>query len=141
LRAPLQCTSGVGGAKLHRRIEAILAGSIGRTLGFKAVCLLFAAAISTVGAPIVLGLVTTPAYQTTATFEVASIRVNKSGQLAMPSRTKGRLYTATNIALRNVIAAAYGIPTARVLGGPSWIGAVSIDMRFVGGDRFDISAT
>ena len=74
-------------------------------------------------------------------FEVASVRANKSGQVAMPSRTRGRIYTATNIALRNVIAAAYGVPAARVLDGPSWIGAASVDMRFVGGDRFDISAT
>lgn len=29
---------------------------------------------------------------------------------------------------------------SRVLGGPAWLGAASVDMRFVGGDRFDISA-
>jgi hypothetical protein len=33
----------------------------------------------------------------TIAFEVASVRVNKSGQLAMPSRTKGMMYRATNI--------------------------------------------
>jgi uncharacterized protein (TIGR03435 family) len=77
------------------------------------------------------------------TFEVASIKPNKSGQLAMNLGRpfKGRQYTATNVALRNVIALAYGIPVERVLGGPSWIGAASTDLRFIGGDRFDISAT
>jgi uncharacterized protein (TIGR03435 family) len=73
-------------------------------------------------------------------FEVASVRVNKSGGLAMPSRTKGMIYRATNIPLRYLIAAAYRMPAARVLGGPTWLGTATVDMRFVGGDRFDISA-
>jgi uncharacterized protein (TIGR03435 family) len=58
----------------------------------------------------------------------------------MPSSTKGRTYTAKNIAVRNLIASAYQVPTARVLGGPAWVGAANLDMRFVGGERFDISA-
>lgn len=84
-----------------------------------------------------------PVIGNTVTFEVASIKRNNSGGLAMNSGRpfKGRAYTATNVALRNVIALAYGIPVARVLGGPSWVGAAGTDLRFVGGDRFDISAT
>jgi len=74
-------------------------------------------------------------------FEVASVRVNTSGTLGGFRGTKGRTYVATSQALRFVIADAYGIPAARVLEGPSWIGAPSVDMRFVGGDRFDIMAT
>src|SRR5262245_35041248 len=79
----------------------------------------------------------------TVPFEVASVRSNKSGNLAMNLGRpfKGRKYIATNVALRNVIALAYGIPAARVLGGPSWVGSGSTDMRFTGGDRFDIAAT
>src|SRR5262245_6460267 len=79
----------------------------------------------------------------TVTFEVASIRSNKSGNLAMNLGRpfKGRIYTATNVALRNVIALAYGLPATRVLGGPSWVGSANTDMRFIGGDRFDIAAT
>jgi len=45
------------------------------------------------------------------------------------------------VAVRNIVALAYVIPVERVLGGPSWIGTASTDLRFVGGDRFDISAT
>jgi uncharacterized protein (TIGR03435 family) len=76
-----------------------------------------------------------------ATFEVVSVRQNRSGELAMPQGTRGRRYTATNTALRFVIATAYGIPVARVLGGPSWLGNATVEMRQVGGDRFDIGAT
>lgn len=75
------------------------------------------------------------------TFEVVSVKQNRSGELAMPQGTRGRSYTATNTPLRFVIAAAYGIPVARVLGGPSWLGNATIEMRQVGGDRFDIGAT
>ena len=82
-----------------------------------------------------------PVVGNAVTFEVASVKPNKSGLPAMNlGRPFGRTYTATNVALRNVIALAYGIPVGRVVG-PSWIGAASTDLRFVGGDRFDISAT
>ena len=73
-------------------------------------------------------------------FEVTSVRTNKSGVAGGFRGTKGRTYLATNQALRFVIADAYGIPAARVLDGPAWIGAASVDGRFVGGDRFDITA-
>jgi uncharacterized protein (TIGR03435 family) len=75
------------------------------------------------------------------TFEVVSVKQNRSGELAMPQGTRGRTYTATNTPLRFVIAAAYGIPVARVVGGPSWLGNATVEMRQVGGDRFDIGAT
>lgn len=76
-----------------------------------------------------------------ATFEVASVRANKSGDLAMPARTRGRTYTATNIPVRYLVASAYGVPAARVLGGPSWIGSASVAMPLIGGERFDVLAT
>jgi uncharacterized protein (TIGR03435 family) len=76
-----------------------------------------------------------------ATFEVTSIRISKSTDPGFRGVTKGRSYTATNIPLRYVIAAAYNVPVARVVGGPSWLGEPGVDLRFTGGDRFDISAT
>jgi uncharacterized protein (TIGR03435 family) len=79
----------------------------------------------------------------TTEFEVASVRLNKSGSVTMNTGRpfRGRMYTATNVALRNMIALAYGIPADRVMGGPPWVGAASTDLRFIGGDRFDIQAT
>jgi uncharacterized protein (TIGR03435 family) len=75
------------------------------------------------------------------TFEVASVKANTSGALAGYRGIKGRSYLATNQRLRRLIADAYGIPAARVLGGPAWIGEAGTDLRFVGGDRFDVVAT
>lgn len=82
-----------------------------------------------------------PRNEEAVSFEVASIKANKSGALPMPRSTKGRTYTATNVPLRHLVAAAYAIPVARILGGPPWTGSPSVDLRFVGGDRFDILAT
>ena len=76
-----------------------------------------------------------------ATFEVISVRANRSGDLAMPARTRGRTYTATNTPVRYLVASAYGVPAARVLGGPSWIGSASVAMPLIGGERFDVLAT
>jgi uncharacterized protein (TIGR03435 family) len=73
-------------------------------------------------------------------FEVASVKVNRSGVVGGFRGTKGGTYVATNQPLRNLIAQAYGTAAARVAGGPAWIGAASTDTRFVGGDRFDITA-
>jgi len=86
---------------------------------------------------------TTAMTETAVAFEAASVKPNNSGGLAMNIGRpfKGRMYAATNVALRNVIALAYGIPIDRVLGGPSWVGSASTDLRFVGGDRFDFAAT
>ena len=83
----------------------------------------------------------TPQTPQPVTFEVVSVKQNRSGELAMPQGTRGRRYTATNTPLRFVIATAYRIPVARVLGGPSWLGNATVEMRQVGGDRFDIGAT
>jgi bla regulator protein BlaR1 len=144
LESPLPCASGVTGSDLKRRIRAILAGGIQCDLNFAKKAVLTGTGIAALAMPIAIGVLNAPSMraqgQPRPTFEVASVKPNESGQLAMPSGTRGRTYTATNIALRNVIAAAYGLPTDRVVGGPSWLGSPSVDRRFVGGDRFDISA-
>ena len=153
VRSRLSWVAGISGSNLRHRVESIMRRDIGRPMSVCRLLALGLAVVCVIGVPVVGGGIkaSSPSQQNSTvaqqqsigngvTFEVASIRANKSGRLAMPSGTKGRLYTATNIPLRNVIAAAYGMPAARVLGGPSWIGAASIDMRFIGGDRFDISA-
>jgi uncharacterized protein (TIGR03435 family) len=136
--------AGITGSDLRRRIESILQEQTGRPLGAtRAVALAICAAIGLLG-PVTVGAVRSKPTQATidnrSRFEVASIKVNKSGGLPFRNGTKGRTWSGTNIALRFVIADAYAIPVARVVGGPSWLGEADVDMRFIGGDRFDISA-
>jgi len=77
-----------------------------------------------------IALAQTPA---TPTFEAASVRTNTSGEARLSAGVRGRTYSAVNMALRPIIAAAYdlSLQTFRLLGGPAWIGA----------DRFDITGT
>lgn len=70
-----------------------------------------------------------------STFEVASVKRNESaaGQRGAGFQPGGR-FTANNMTLRGLVAAAYGtpqpLPLYRVVGGPGWIDS----------DRFDIDA-
>jgi uncharacterized protein (TIGR03435 family) len=66
-----------------------------------------------------------------ATFEVSSVKANKSGDgrvmLGMPPT--GR-FTATNVPVRLLIQNSYNLQTFQIVGGPAWIAS----------DRFDIAA-
>jgi len=70
-----------------------------------------------------------------ATFEVASVKANKSGdnRIGIGFQPGGR-FRATNVPLRELISAAYGtpqpLPAFQITGGPKWIES----------DRFDIVA-
>jgi len=103
---------------------------------------LAAAALMVFMAPLVGGLLVTPrlgaeqgsgpgASADNATFEVASVKPNKSGDgrvmLAMPPT--GR-FTATNVPVRLLVQNSYGLQPFQIVGGPNWIAS----------DRFDITA-
>jgi uncharacterized protein (TIGR03435 family) len=65
-------------------------------------------------------------------FEAASVKPNRSGDFRMRAGTQGRIYTAVNMPLRRIVAAAYELQLE--------------DFRLVGdqallADRFDITAT
>ena len=75
--------------------------------------------------------VAAPAAVAPPVFEAATVKLNKSGSSSSDSDFDNGRYTATNIALKNLmIHNAYGIPESRILGGPKWL--VS--------ERFDIEA-
>ena len=71
-----------------------------------------------------------PSAQTSQAFEVASVKPNNSGALQTGSKPEGDRFTASNIALRQLILMAYNIGTDRLIGGPSWVNS----------DRFDVVA-
>jgi len=84
---------------------------------------------------VVTALAQTP--ERVPTFEVASVKRNTSGDSRAPMRTQpGGRFVATNVLLKFLIAAAFGMPDppslidARILGGPEWIGS----------ERYDINA-
>jgi hypothetical protein len=55
-------------------------------------------------------------------FEVSTVRENKSGSTNSGSSFDHGRFTASNILLKNLMQyEAYGIPEARILGGPKWL--------------------
>ena len=78
-------------------------------------------------------------------FEVASVKVNRSGApvsgMSAPAGT-GR-FEATNVSVRMLILNAYGIPGFQLVGGPSWVGSLRVDVLARGAataTRAEISA-
>jgi uncharacterized protein (TIGR03435 family) len=66
-----------------------------------------------------------------ATFEVSTVKVNRSGVSGSHSSFRNGLFTATNVSLKNVMEySAFGILEARIAGGPKWLES----------ERFDIEA-
>jgi uncharacterized protein (TIGR03435 family) len=63
-------------------------------------------------------------------FEVASVKVNKSGPTRMGMRTLPGSFTVTNLPLRMLITQAYRVSGYQLVGGPDWLDS----------ERFDIIA-
>jgi uncharacterized protein (TIGR03435 family) len=68
--------------------------------------------------------------QAPTAFDVASVKVNRSGFPGGMMDSRPGQFTATNETLRLLLTAAYGLETFRIVGGPDWIDS----------DRFDVQA-
>src|SRR5688572_7050809 len=87
---------------------------------------------------LLLGAMATSAHQTpptagneTAAFEVASIKPNKTGiSNALPPSLANGSYSASNVALKSIIANAYQVRIFQIEGDPAWLTT----------ERFDIMA-
>jgi uncharacterized protein (TIGR03435 family) len=132
LRSPLPCASGVSGADLRKRIDAILSSRVSPRLSIARKALLAAAAASAVAVPFFVGFLQSPQVRAqsnagTLTFEVASIKPADPN-----SRNVGMGYTPegglnfVNVSLKQMIGNAYNIVCGkscdeRISGGPKWI--------------------
>jgi bla regulator protein blaR1 len=68
--------------------------------------------------------------QSNPSFEVASVKPNKSGDQASSSFVlPGSRYTATNVPLRTLVKSAYGLHDTQLVGGPNWINTERFDIR------------
>ena len=65
-----------------------------------------------------------------ASFEVAAIKLNKSGSGSSDSATNNGRFTATNVSLKSIMQYdAYGIPGSRILDGPKWLDSAKFDIQ------------
>jgi bla regulator protein BlaR1 len=139
IASPLACVSGVTGADLKKRILRIMTERVVSSLDFNRKLLLIAAGLIAVVPPILFGsLNATPtraASQTGNTttklpvFEVASIKLNKSGEPNVMLMFTPNGFTTTNAPLREVIRMAYQVPEFQMSGGPAWINSERYDIE------------
>jgi bla regulator protein BlaR1 len=136
--------AGISGADLRRRVEGIVIGRVGRRLTRIQRAALIGMSLLVVVVPIALGIL--PAtliaqagnsftgLQTSATrtFDVASVKVNRSGdpgwRLGAPSRGTESIY---NLELRKIVASSFRIQDKMVVG-PDWTDTVRYDIQAKG---------
>jgi uncharacterized protein (TIGR03435 family) len=136
--APLVCVSGVSGANLRKRIEAIMTNRVGRSLNVGTKVALAAAAMTALILPVVVGAIVTASAQVrgvvpeaTERFEVATIRPNKTSKGFEGLSPRPGSFSATGVTLQDLITFAYELQAFEIFGGPNWAAS----------DRFDIAAT
>jgi bla regulator protein BlaR1 len=134
LESPLVCVSGVTGADLRKRIEAIVSCHPAHRLSFTRKLLLAAAGTIAVAGPIVIGLTDSARLRaqsqpaTSPAFEVASVKLNKSGTRGGRINTEAGRLTITNIPLVTCILAAYELQRYQFSGEPGWVGTERYDI-------------
>ena len=129
LESPLPCVSGVTGADLKQRIERIMAERLPRNLTIRTKLLLAAIGTIAVIAPIFAGLLRAQA-PAPRSFEVASIKPNRSGSMAIRMRQwPGGGLLAENATLRMLVQNAYQIRPHQLIGGPEWINTEHFDVE------------
>jgi uncharacterized protein (TIGR03435 family) len=147
LAGPAACVSGVTGSDLKKRIEAIMRHNANRALqGWKKL-LLVTVIITTIGSPIVAGMLNAPqagaqlppASGTSPIFELASVRQSTSpeGFIQLGIQPDGR-FTASNMPVRMLIRTAYQLQDAQLIGGPDWIGAERFDVMAKAGSNVSL---
>lgn len=146
LETPVLCVSGVSGADLKKRIQAIVSHRATRDLGAARKLLLAIAGIAAVAAPITIGLMNAPASlaQTQSDnanaplpqFEVASVKPAAPDQRGMFIRNgaNGGI-NINNMPLREMIVLAWRIQAYQITGGPSWIESARYDINATGNHK------
>jgi uncharacterized protein (TIGR03435 family) len=142
LGSPIACMSGVTGANLKERIEAIMTQRVVRNLTGAKKLLLAGAGLAAVAIPIAAGMLHLPQARAQSpagalAFEVASVKPNKvdDPRQGQAEFLPGGGFSAVNINLYAYIAGAYDIPlqSVRLSGGPDWIRSERFDIRGTAG--------
>ena len=137
VESPLACVSGITSADLKKRIVRIMTVRMGTNLSISRKLLLAIVGMAVVAGPVGFGLVNSPQIRALATqttggtlpsFEVASIKQNRSGDRGGMVGMKPGRFTATNETIRIVIEAAYNVRDYQLSGGPSWLNSERYDV-------------
>jgi uncharacterized protein (TIGR03435 family) len=130
VESKLACVAGVSGSSLKRRVEVIMRNPVMEQLGTVKKVLLTVASAAVVVVPIAVGVVRAPAAlaqagsdggATPVTFDTVSIFKAAGGANQFIRMKPDGTFSTTQIPLRQVIAAAYGVDKSRVVGGADWL--------------------
>jgi uncharacterized protein (TIGR03435 family) len=105
---------------------------VGVRLGRRRKALLALAGTLAVAAPIVIEQSdAAPVAAASLTFEVASIKLNKSdsGQVGFGFGSKGNRFTASNVPLKLLVRYAYGVNDEQILAAPAWLSSEHYDIE------------
>jgi uncharacterized protein (TIGR03435 family) len=142
MESPLHCVSGVSGANIKRRLEAIMMERVGQPLAWAKVALLVVAGAVGVVGPVGIGIVNAQApnsfsgMQTSASkvFEVATVKPSspdaKSWHLGPPGHGAVDI---GNLDLKKIIASSFRIQDTMVFG-PGWLETAKYDIVGKGPD-------
>jgi uncharacterized protein (TIGR03435 family) len=127
VETPLMSVTGVGGADIKARLEAILSNHVGVRLSWPGRVALTAAAVAAIALPIAAGAGATalrPQEQEPildAAFDVASFKRNVSndGNITFRPEPTGE-FTVINMPLIRLVAGAYQLQYDQVIGAPAW---------------------
>ncbi len=137
VESPLTCVSGVTGADLKKRIIRIMTQYSPGKLRFGKKLLLLGVVVAAVAIPVVFGLLNAPQIRAQSTqsaaaplpsFEVASIKPNRSGDAIGGALRPPERYTATNLPIKALIEFAYNVQDFQLSGGPSWVASERYDV-------------
>ena len=136
VESPIVCVSGVTGADLKRRIEAIMSNRMGQRLNRARKILLAAAGTVAVAGPLIIGIGNAEAIrsqsQSRPAFAVASIKPSdpesRGKKVEIP--VNNPRFSVSGMTLKDLIQFAYGKHDDLILGAPGWASV----------DRYDILA-
>ena len=139
IESPIACVSGISGSDLKKRIVRIMAQRAAGRLSASRKVLLAAVAIAAVVGPVTFGIANAPAIPaqlafasmggtTIPSFEVASVRPDRSGQGFNSRISAGRL-VMERWRVKDMIEYSYAIEESQVLGVPKWIDSERYDIE------------
>jgi uncharacterized protein (TIGR03435 family) len=139
--SPLACASGVTGADLKRRIQAIVAGRAPLRMTWARKAGLVAAGLTALAAPLLFGMVRASSVHAQAlSFEVASIHpVDAQDGPTSINAFAGGLLRVRNASARFLILAAYRIQKDGMAGGPNWLDSARFEIDAKTGRQEKIS--
>jgi bla regulator protein blaR1 len=140
LESPLQCIAGVTGSDLKLRIVRIMSGEQFVRLSLQQKALIATAGTALLVAPVLFGLaeqkpgqasgpVLASSYPNLPSFEVSSVKPNKSEGQMMLLRGTPSGFIAENMPLRELIRQAYRVQNSQIVGAPGWIDSARFDIE------------